>query len=76
MAEVSFLTSANTRKRASASRELDYKRIMKRNFAAVNYLSHDPQSGQFALVQYFFQVSTSTGDVFKSCDGENLKTSA
>ena len=73
MAEVSFLTSANTRKRASASRELDYKIIMKRNFAAVKYLSHDPQSGQLALVQYFFQVSTSTGDVFNLVMAKTLK---
>lgn len=42
---------------------LDYKRMLKRNCAAVKYLSQDPNGVQFALVQYFFQVSTSTGDV-------------
>lgn len=42
---------------------LDYKRMLKSNRAAVKYLSQDPNGVQFALVQYFFQVSTTTGDV-------------
>ena len=41
---------------------LEYKRMLKRNCAAVKYISQN-LNVQFALVQYFFQFSTSAGDV-------------
>ena len=52
---------------------LDYKRMLKRNCAAVKYLSHDLKGVQFALVQYFFQVSTSTGDVLNLVMAKTFK---
>jgi len=52
---------------------LDYKRMLKRNCAAVKYLSQDPNGVQFALVQYFFQVSTSTGDVLNLVMAKTLR---
>lgn len=52
---------------------LDYKRMLKRNCAAVKYISQDLNSVQFALVQYFFQLSTSTGDILNLVMAKTLK---
>ncbi|XP_068737234.1 uncharacterized protein [Montipora capricornis] len=56
---------------------LDYKRMLKRNCAAVKYLSQHPNGAangvQFALVQYFFQVSTNEGDVLNLVMAKTLK---
>ena len=52
---------------------LDYKRMSKRNCAAVKYLSQHPNGVQFALVQYFFQVSTNAGDVLNLVMAKTLK---
>ena len=52
---------------------LDYKRMLKRNCAAVKYLPQHPNGVQFALVQYFFQVSTNAGDVLNLVMAKTLK---
>ena len=56
---------------------LDYKRMLKRNCAAVKYLSQHPNCAadgvQFALVQYFVQVSTNAGDVLNLVVAKTLK---
>ena len=56
---------------------LAYKIMLKRNCAAVKYLSKHPNSAadgvQFALVQYFFQVSTNEGDVLNLVLAKTLK---
>ena len=51
----------------------DYKRMFKRNCAAVKYLSHHPNGVQFALVHYFFPVSTNAGDVLNLVMAITLK---
>ena len=56
---------------------LDYKRMLKRNCAAVKYLSQHPNSAadgvQVALVQYFFQVSANEGHVLNLVMAKTLK---
>lgn len=52
---------------------LDYQRMLKRNCAAVKYLSQHPNGVQFALVQYLFQVSTNAGNVLNLMMAKTLK---
>ena len=52
---------------------LDYKRMLKRNCAAVKYLSQHLNGVQFALVQYFFQVSTNAWDALNLVMAKTLK---
>lgn len=51
--------------------------MLKRNCAAVKYLSQHPNGAadgvQFALVEYFFQVSTNAGDVLNLVMAKTLK---
>ena len=51
---------------------LDYKRMLKRNCAAVKYLSQHPNGAEDG-VQYFFQVSTNEGDVLNLVMAKTLK---
>ena len=51
---------------------LEYKRMLKRNCSAVKYHTRD-LNVQFALIQYFFQFSTNTGDVFNLAMAKTLK---